>query len=179
MDKKEFLKLEYRTLREEIKEIKSRVFKIMGIGLIGVPAINFLAQTYKIPVLIFALPVIVLVIGLLFLSENHGMMRCGRYIREHIEKEVDGIKGWEHWLNTPDRFKKRSVDMYLFLSFYLLYIIYFIGSSSLSFIYAKQEFGIIWAAVLVGLYVAVGFWSAIFIFQNKLTSTTTSGESLT
>jgi hypothetical protein len=84
MDKQEFMKQQYISLREEIKETKARIFKTLGFGLVVVPAANFVATTYQVDVLIMLMPCLIIVVALIYLSENRAKMRCGRYIRLHI-----------------------------------------------------------------------------------------------
>ena len=80
MDPNEFLKQQYVTLREEIRETKNRIFQTMGFGLVVIPGSHFLAQSYKIDTVTLSLPVLVLVVALVYLSENNALMRCGRYM---------------------------------------------------------------------------------------------------
>lgn len=40
-----------------------------------------------------ALPLLIMVVAMLYLSENHAVMRCGRYIREEIELHVNDTPG--------------------------------------------------------------------------------------
>lgn len=47
-------------------------------------------------------------------------MRCGRYIREHIEPSIEDVVGWEAWLSKPDEKKRRTVDFFAFVSFNML-----------------------------------------------------------
>lgn len=70
------------------------------------------------------------------------MMRAGTYIKEEIETHVDGIRGWETWLNSPDGNKgTRTVDKLLVLSFSILAACYFMVSVILAARYALKEFG--------------------------------------
>ena len=133
MDESQFLMEEYKTLREEIRETKARIFKLVGFGIFAVPVAHFVAQTYRLDVVILSLPLLVIVVALLYLSENHALMRCGCYIREHIEPKVEDtigevillekgsdrsiepkVKdtiGWETWLENG--FGRRTVDKYV------------------------------------------------------------------
>jgi len=104
MNKDEFLKLQFKSLREEIKETKSRIFRILNIGIIAIPASLYFGITAKINIIILVIPFLIIAVSLLYLSENHSLMRAGRYIKEYIEKEVkNGNKefiGWEEWLES-------------------------------------------------------------------------------
>lgn len=173
MDKSEFLKQQYITLRREIEETKSRIFKLVGSGIIVVPAANFLGQSFKLDLLILTIPVLVIVLLLFYLSENHAIMRAGRYIRLHIEPEVKGIVGWENWLQIPDDLDTRSVDKFANYCFYLLFFVYYTCSVFLSTRFAYKEYGTIQASLILGGYVAIGIWFLIFVIKNIRLSTTT------
>jgi hypothetical protein len=169
----EFLKLEYQTLREEIRESKSRAFQIVGISLVAVPTAHFLADTYEIDTLVLMLPLLVIVAGLLYLSENHAIMRCGRYIKIHIEPHAPGVTGWERWLSTDDDFEKRTVDRYLTYCFYVIFLVYFIGSMFLASRFAWKKFGVTAGISIFGLYTVMGVLFGVFLRANILLATTT------
>jgi hypothetical protein len=175
MDDEDFLLAQFTTLREEIKETKARIFKTLGFGIAIVPAAHYLGQAHDIDVIVIALPVLVLVVGLMYLSENNAVMRCGRYIGEKIEPRTD-VVGWEEWLSTPDVFKKRTVDRYLFSSFYLLFLVYYAGSVFLTARLCLQNYGITFSIAIVAVYIVIGIWSAIFLLRNALMSTTTARD---
>lgn len=177
MDKQEFLKQQFLTLREEIKESKARVFKTLGFGLVVVPASHFLAQTYKVDSIILSVPALVIVVALAYLAESNSIMRCGRYIKLYIEPEIDGIIGWEKWLETPDLFETRDVDKYLSYCFYLLFFVYFIGAAFNGARFALENYGQITTGILVGVYVAIGIWFVIYLIKHIRTSTSTNFES--
>jgi len=174
MEQKNFIIEEYRTLREEIRETKSRIYRTIVAGLTVVPAANALGEKYDITVLLVSLPILVLVVAFLYLSEFHGLMRCGRYIRENIEPHVDKVVGWENWLSTPDETKKRTVDLFAFVSFNILYAVYFVGGAVLAVNQLRVLFGSI-AMVASGLvYLAILVWSAVFMLRHWRQLTTTA-----
>lgn len=175
MDKQEFLKEQFLTLREEIKETKSRIFKLVGLAIVGVPAAHFLAYSYKLEIIVLAIPLLVIVVALLYMSENHALMRCGRYIKLYIESEIKDIVGWEQWLETPGEFQARTVDKFVSYCFYLLFFIYFAGSVFLADRFVQEKYGII-RLILLGVYIAIGIWFLIFLIGNIRTSTTTKTE---
>jgi len=176
MDKTEFLKQQYLTLREEIKETKDRIFKTMGFGLVVVPAAHFLSQAYNIDTVTLSMPLLVVVVALIFLAENNALMRCGSYLKDHIESEVEGIIGWEVWLETENNFDRRAVDEYLSYAFYLLFFVYYAGSVFLVAKFALKSYGMLETALLLGAYVAIGIWFVIFLLKNIKTSTTKFGR---
>ena len=175
MDKTEFLKNQFVSLREEIAESKKRVFQTMGFGLVVVPGSHFLAQAYALDTVTLSLPILVIVVSLVYLSENNAIMRCGRYIKQHIEPEINDTIGWEQWIedNAGD-FDTRSVDKHMFYAFYLLFFVYFAGSVFIACRFAKAHFDIFLTASMLGGYVAVGVWFFIFLFKTGFLSITTN-----
>ncbi len=109
-----FIIEEYKTIRDEIKATKARLFLINSVGIAGVPMLlSWLAKddSNSISLMIFEcfLPFIVVASIPVFLSENRNLMRCGRYIRKHIENELTNTEkyhshiGWERWLETNNK----------------------------------------------------------------------------
>jgi uncharacterized membrane protein len=130
MDKDDFLKMEYCTLREEIKETKSRIFKLAGLAIIGTPSAYFLAKALQMDLLILVLPGFICTILLFYLSESHALMRCGLYIKTKIESEMDN-EGWENWLELEQSGTSRDrrfVDKLANIFFNILFIIYYIAA---------------------------------------------------
>jgi len=68
MNKDDFLKMEYCTLREEIKETKSRIFKIAGLAIIGTPSAYFLGKALQMELFTLFLPGFICTILLFYLS---------------------------------------------------------------------------------------------------------------
>jgi hypothetical protein len=176
VDKAEFLKNQFLTLRKEIEESKNRVFQTMGFGLVVVPGSHYLAQAYKIDTVVLSLPILVVVVALVYLSENNAIMRCGRYIKHHIEPQIVGTVGWEAWLETKSTFDTRAVDNYLSYAFYLLFFVYFAGSVFMAARFSLSEYGVIVAAALLGAYVGIGVWFIVFLLRSSKVSTTTAGD---
>jgi len=157
VNKDDFLKLQYQTLREEIKETKARIFKITGFGVTIIPATQYIGQIYKVDILLLALPLLTLIVALIYISENQCLYRCGMYIRDHIEAQVPGVMGWEEWLQTPASSGPRLVGRYKAWAFRLLFVIYFLVSVCLASQYASSNYG--W---LVGIVVGIAyglFWT--------------------
>ena len=176
MEPQDFLKIEYESLREEIKDAKDRTFKTLVLGVMAVPATQSLAKVYEIDALALALPLLVLVFALLYLAENHTIMRCGRYIRLHIEPRVPDVTGWETWLTTPDGFEKRSVDRHLKYSFYTLFGVYYAGSIFLAARFAYDSYGMVVCSIVLGIYLGLGIWFTFYLISKILISTTTTRE---
>ena len=176
MDHQEFLKQQYLTLREEIRETKDRIFKTMGFGLVVVPGSHFLAQAYEIDTVTLSLPILVVVVALIYLAENNALMRCGRYIKLHIEPETTDIVGWEQWLEKKSSWDARSVDKYLSYAFYLLFFVYFAGSVFVAGRFTLTTYGALAAGLLLGTYVAIGVWFVIYLIRSIRVSTTTDAD---
>ena len=176
MDKAEFLKNQYLTLRKEVEESKNRVFQTMGFGLVVVPGSHFLAQAYKIDTVTLSLPLLVVVVALVYLSENSAIMRCGRYIKQHVEPNVADVVGWEQWLEMRSSYDTRAVDKHMSYAFYLLFLVYFGGSVFMASKFSFTEFGMLPTAALLGAYIAVGIWFLIFLIKSTRVSTTTATD---
>lgn len=178
MDKAEFLKNQYLTLRKEIEESKNRVFQTMGFGLVVVPGSNFLAQAYKIDIITLSLPLLVVVVALVYLSENNAIMRCGRYIKYHIEPQVSDVIGWEAWLELKSSYDTRAVDKNMSYAFYLLFFVYFAGSVFMATKFALSVFVTFAAVSLLCGYIAVGVWFLFFLIKSSRVSTASATDGM-
>jgi len=173
MDKLDLLKLEYCTLREEIKETKNRIFRLAGLGVVGMPAAYFLARTYKIDALVLSLPILICTLLLLFLSETRALMRCGKYIKEEIETATTDendkmVLAWEHWLEESPKGEtdRRLVDKFLTIFFYLLFFYYYVASVYLATDSAHSKFGIYGSALSLAIYVGGGIVFIALLLSN-------------
>lgn len=180
MDKNDFLLHEYLTLREEVKETKSRIFKLAGFGIIGMPSGYLFAQTYKIDILIMSLPILICTILLLFLSESRALMRCGLYIKNHIEPELvtssdTHVIGWEEWLEQRSKGmpRRRLVDILVVVFFYILFLFYYIASVALAARTCMAKYGIIGFSSILGIYIALGILFVGFLLISFKHSTST------
>lgn len=182
MNKDEFIKQQYISLREEIKETKTRIFKTIGFGLTVAPGFYLVSQlqNQKFGFIILTIPFLVIVVGLIYLAESNSLMRCGRYIRLIIEYPfITDILGWETWLEKPDEnFETRNVDKYLFWGFYFLSSLYFLGSTFLSTLYLYEECKphgkiLTWFVIItfIIIYLSMGILFLIYLFRNKKLST--------
>lgn len=172
----QFLELQYNTLRKEIEVSKSNMFKLIVGGAGIIPAAQSVADVYAIGAITLALPLIVVVLVLLFLAENHAMMRAGTYILEQIEPKVKGITGWETWLSSAEKGSgKRTVDKLLILAFSILAASYFLVSVILAARYAFQEFGQQGQYLIIGAYVGIGMLFSFILYSQAKTDTVNSG----
>lgn len=128
MNKHEFLREQFVTLREEIKATKQRSFLIVFFGLISVPLVSYLAVTNR-DALTYAgplLPFLVLIITVLFFAEQNALMRCGHFIRSVIEPSVPETSGWEAWLES--RPELRQMDKYFAACFMIVFFVFYFFS---------------------------------------------------
>lgn len=176
MEKSEFLLQEFLTVREEVKETKDRIFKTMGFGLVVVPASDFVAQSSNIGTITLSLPILVVVVALIYLSENNALMRCGRYIRTVLEPEMAHTVGWERWLEMKENYGARDVDKYLSYAFYLLFFVYFVGAVFLASQYSYHHYGLTTTWILRSLYAAIGALFLSYLFRRMKVSTSTAGD---
>jgi hypothetical protein len=182
MDVDKFAELQYTTLREEIRETKARIFYIAAIGLFVLPGGDYLTRTLETPSIRLVLPLLVVCVVLLYLSENHALMRCGRYIREqieekHIDHKATKFTGWESWLESQDAADRRSVDKFVSYAFYLLTTVYYLLSSVAAYnagdSIAKAK-GMPWLpGLLIALYSALGVSLLVLLVRNIRSTTGT------
>ncbi len=134
LEAQRFYELQYLTLRKEIEDTHARMFTLLIGGSALVPAAQFLSEAFRAGVFLVVLPFLVVVLVLLFLSQNVAIMRCGQYIREHIEAKIPDITGWETWEEQRDDNgggrigDRRIVDNLLNYGFYLLSGLYYVVS---------------------------------------------------
>jgi len=171
MDRNEFVKQQFITLREEVKETKGRIFRIQSLGIVVVPASTFLGKVYNVDILIMTTPLLVMVVALMYLFETSALMRCGIYIKEKIEPLVNEIEGWEEWLQIPSDINKRKAEVYMSISFLLLFVVYFIASVYLAFIFSSTNYSQTSVYITLSFYVALGVWFIIFLISNALLTT--------
>ena len=127
-----FIIEQFKTLREEISYRQTRKFRILTSGLFGVPAITFVGRYFEEKfslgeVFFLMAPVIVIVAGFLYVAENNGVMRAGRFIRTTIEPKFESVTGWESWLEENSDAGTRSIDKYINFSTFVVMILYYFG----------------------------------------------------
>jgi hypothetical protein len=183
MERTDFSKIEYEALREEISNIKDRLFKLAIGGIIAIPSAYTLVQGAQVSVLTYSLPLLICSVALLYLAENLGMMRVGRYIRYNIEPaikdvEIRKVKGWEQWLEEwpieNKELSRRIVDVFLLLFFYSLYLLYYVAAAILAIRTAEKDFTHVGMSIAIGVYVAIGLVFFVFLLFTFRRITTTS-----
>lgn len=173
MNDSDFLKHQFITLREEIRESKARIFKLVVLGALFVPAAGYAADRLQLFLASAAIPFVLVLLMLDFISEQNAIIRAGRYLKEHIEPKVAGVTGWEKWLESNH--KLRSVDRYFFGSFLLMFFIFYgiastaaIQSLSVRFSDDEMQFTLSCVAYCLG-----GLW-VLFVWLRHWHSCTTT-----
>ena len=123
MTEQDFLHHQFLTLREEIRESKARIFKLLVLGALFVPAAGYAADAFPGAFASASLPLILLVFMLDVIAEQNAIIRAGRFLREHVEPRVTEATGWERWLESNHRL--RDADRYFFGSFMLLFFVFY------------------------------------------------------
>lgn len=184
MNGEEFLKMQYVALREEILATQKRSLQTLGFGALSVPAAGFLAETQKSPALWLTVPILIMGIALLYLADNHGIIRCGAYIKEHIEKRVkaEGIVGWETWLEDGVQRGRRRSERYTTICFYLFFLLYFVVSIFMAWSYMEpgppnKNYPLPLAIGIVSFYVLLGLGLGYHIVRSIHLGTSKYAES--
>lgn len=88
----------FNSLREEILNTRGRIYRALMLGIIGSPVLTYFALKEDTHVMVLLLsPLMILMVLVLYLSEQASMMQAGRFIKENIEQEEGD---WEHWLSA-------------------------------------------------------------------------------
>ena len=147
---KEFRIAEYQALRAEILELKKRVMHIKIVGITSIPIIVATVDKYDMKFVLIVSPIIVIAFVLLIMSEQWSIMRVGRYIRTHIEKEKK-LDGWECWLETRPP-ENRIPEIVFVWAVLIVFCIYYIGSCYLAWKTLLESYSSEVATVSIGLY---------------------------
>lgn len=130
MSNDEFMKQQYLSLRAEISDSTSRIFKLLVIGMLLVLVSGYLASANPTTLVNAAIPFMLLAIVIAFINEQNNINRAGKYLREVIEPTIPDVVGWEHWLSTKAEF--READRAYFVGFSIFFFIFFVISASLT-----------------------------------------------
>ena len=168
----EFMKQQFLTLRDEIRESKARIFWLLIIGIFLVMAAGYLAAEHPSAFANAAIPFLLLGLMLSFISEQNNIARAGRYLRETVEPRIENLMGWEHWLETKPRL--REVDHSFVLGFSVLFLIFFAITTSLSLVQLdkKTHEAYVWAAAVA--YALGAFCIGVVLWRHWRSSTAAS-----
>lgn len=137
MSTDEFMKQQYLTLRTEINDSTSRIFKLLVIGMLLVLASGYLASASSASLANAAIPFMLLAIMIAFINEQNNISRAGKYLREVVEPTIPDVTGWEHWLSSKSEY--READRAYFVSFSVFFLIFYAISASLALAYLGKE----------------------------------------
>jgi len=173
MNDTEFLKHQFITLREEIRESKARIFKLVVLGALFVPAAGYAANQLQVVFASASIPFVLVLLMLDFISEQNAIIRAGRYLKEHVEPHISGVTGWEKWLESNHRL--RDADRYFFGSFLLMFFIFYgiaaaAAIQSLSIRFSDDEMQYTLSAIA---YCLGGLW-VLFVWLRHWHSCTTT-----
>ncbi|MQX37004.1 hypothetical protein [Roseospira navarrensis] len=177
---KQFLLEQYRTLREEIKAIKHRIFGLTSGTAIIVPTLNFFSVQRDYIVILIPLPFIIAALALNYMAERNAVIRAGYFIAHHVETRFPQVPGWERWLEAEA--KNREVGRWEKIGFLSLFVILYllaaatslqtIWESRMSFLSLENIRTTLCAALAI-LYLYVGYRVAGFFSRGIKISTTT------
>ena len=169
MSTDEFMRQQYLSLRDEIRESKSRIFWLMIIAMFLVTAAGYLAAEHPSAFANAAIPFLLLGLMLSFISEQNNISRAGRYVRETIEPQMENLVGWEHWLESKPAL--REVDHSFVLGFSVLFLIFFAITASLTLVQLDKgaHEAYVWAAAIA--YALGAFCIAVVLWRHWRSST--------
>jgi hypothetical protein len=174
-DSREFLLLQFKTLRDEILGKTERVVRIQIIGVTAIPLVIGAGEKYGISSVLAAAPIVTVVFALILLYEQNGIMRAGKYLRVHLETLfLQHLTGWEEWLEMYP--VNRRAEAFFARAAHIAFSLYYLGGSYLAFLAVKNEYGLEEAKILAAIY-AGGFLLALyFVVTNFATSTRAPDE---
>jgi hypothetical protein len=168
----EFMKQQFLTLRDEIRESKARIFWLLILGMLLVMVSGYLAAEHPNAIGNAAIPFLLIGLMLSFVSEQNNIARAGRYLREVVEPGIENVLGWEHWLEDKPRL--REVDHAFVLGFSVLFLVFFAITTSLTLVQLDRTAHdlYVWAAAIA--YALGAFCIAIVLWRHWRSSTAVS-----
>jgi quinol-cytochrome oxidoreductase complex cytochrome b subunit len=169
MSTDEFMRQQFLSLRDEIRESKTRIFWLMIIAMFLVAAAGYLAAEHPAAYANAAIPFLLIGLMLSFISEQNNIARAGRYVRETIEPQIENMVGWEHWLESKPAL--REVDHYFVLGFSVLFLVFFAITTSLTLVQLDKKGyeAFVWAAAIA--YLLGAFCIAVVLWRHWRSST--------
>jgi hypothetical protein len=174
MNTEEFLKSQYLSLRDEIRESKEHVFWLLIAGMVLVMAAGYLAAEHPSAFANAAIPFLLLALMLAYISEQNNISRAGHYLKEIVEPRIQDLTCWEHWLESKHQF--REVDHAFVVGFSTIFLIFFAISTSLTLwqLVLRGQEKYVWAvggAYIAGalciVYVFIRHWKASTAVESK------------
>lgn len=176
MEQQQIVMQQFQALRSEADASRSRLFRIVCLGVVAVPVLMYLAEKAEAEFVAAIVPFVVLVLNMLFMSEEHSLMRCGRYMRERIEPLIEEGAGWEAWLESQPSL--RVMDKSIFWCFVLSCFVFYFSAVGLAItrLLASGD-GVITGEykVYVGgaVYALGAFWMAVTVLHHWRSCTST------
>lgn len=178
----EFFKIQYQSLREEIKETKNRAYRTLTIGFAILPGAELLGDKIKQTAFIAVIPILIITFAMIFLSQNHEIMRCGRFIRICIEPRFKSEPGWETYLESEKlcddvHTNTRTVDRYLIYAFYGIFFVYYLMASFMAIGWIHESSKASYMSSIFALsYTVFGIGFGAFLNRNLRSATTTDAK---
>lgn len=169
MPTEDFMKQQYLTLRDEIRESKARIFWLLIIGIFLVMGAGYLAAEHPTSFANPATPFLLIALMLAYVTEQNNIARAGRYLRDTVEPTIQNVVGWEHWLESKP--KLREVDHQFVIGITVLFLIFFAITTSLTLTQLDKHAheGFVWAAAIAYL---LGAICIVYVFYRHYTSST-------
>jgi len=118
----------FKSLRREILHTRARIYRTLLAGMIGTPLLTYFALQEDAHIMVILLaPFLVLMVLMLYISEQASMMQLGRFIKEKVER---GEQDWEHWLSAK---RETAPEPQIFHTFAFLCVIFYIMLVCLAF----------------------------------------------
>ena len=169
MNTDEFMRNQYQSLRDEIRESKAHIFWLLIVGMLLVMAAGYLAAEHPSAFANAAIPILLLALLLAFISEQNNIARAGRYLREVVEPRIQDLTCWEHWLES--KHELREVDHAFVIGFNVIFMTFFAISTSLTLwqlVLRGQE----WYVWSVGAAYVLGALCVLYVFVRHYRSST-------
>jgi uncharacterized membrane protein YfcA len=169
MNTDEFLRNQYLTLRDEIRESKAHIFWILIAGMALVLVAGYMAAEHPSAFANAAIPFLLLALMLTYISEQNNIARAGRYLREVVEPRIADLTCWEHWLESKHQF--REVDHAFVIGFSMIFLVFFAITTSLTLwqlVLRGQE----WWVWSVGAAYILGGLCVMYVFVRHYRAST-------
>ena len=185
MNKLKYNELQFNALREEIMLYKKRKFRMLTFGILVLPYVqSVFFQQQNTSFMLPFIPIFVLVFAASFIKNHNNIMRCGAYIRFHIEEDIERkhpeFTGWETWADKYGPLGRKYIDyisvacsLVLFLAYYLFSIV-LAYISGFNFVDSKPlllAHKVLIVNFCLSLYVLLGFLFGWFIYRYTRLST--------
>jgi hypothetical protein len=170
MSAEDFMRQQYITLRQEISEGKARIFRLLVLGTLLVPLAGFAASEFHSVYASSSMPFVVLVLMFAFVLEQNTIVRCGRYLKEHVEPHIQGVVTWEKWLESNNRI--REVDRFFVGSFIFIFFIFYAIAVATALKGISDQWYDHYIYAGIG-YLVGGIWFIIVLFRHWHYCTTT------